>query len=175
MPNYRAVNVSGEILKKGYILAGRDENWTFQSVTHPRKVHVTAKDDPNGPDSWPNMASREFYPNVFELGIWDVDSKAWSFQPSWDEKRTQEVADMMLKSDKSDEQEKSDKEYKAELDVLIRSMRENLVLSQQAHAKYDEAFKYGESDNTEKYAQIYLDRQFVANQMEKLLREKLGL
>lgn len=175
MPNYRAVNVSGDILQKGYILPGSDENWTFQSVTHPRKVHVTAKDDPNGPDSWPNMASREYYANVFNLGIWDVDSKAWSFRPDWDESAIQDITAELLKSDKSDNPDKSDKEYKTELDVLIRSMRENLVLSLEAHAKYDEAFKYGESDNTEKYAQIYLDRQFVANQMEKLLREKLGL
>lgn len=83
-PRFVAVRESGEILRKGDILVSfRNEDWTFQSVTHPRKVFVTAKEDPNGPNGWPNMASQEFYPNVFNLGIWDTQAQDWSFSPNW--------------------------------------------------------------------------------------------
>jgi hypothetical protein len=80
-----AISAINRVAKKGDILRdSRGSDWTFQSVTHPRKVYVTAKDDPNGPDSYPNMASREFYASVFDLGIWDIDAQEWTFEPSWD-------------------------------------------------------------------------------------------
>ena len=83
--SYLAIANDHRILKKGDVLRNhRNEEWTFQSVTHPRKVFVTSKDDPNGPDSWPNLASREFYAGVFHLGIWDISRKEWSWQPHWD-------------------------------------------------------------------------------------------
>lgn len=85
--NLRAVRSNGTFVEKGdKVDSFRQEEWTFQSVTHPRKVHVTDKNDPNGPDSHPNMASREFYANVFNLGIWDLQYKEWTSVPSWPER-----------------------------------------------------------------------------------------
>lgn len=81
---FLAIRRDGSILAKGDILYnGRNDAWTFQSVTHPRKVFVTDKADPNGPDSWPNLSSREFYADVLNVGIWDTEYKDWSFFPSW--------------------------------------------------------------------------------------------
>lgn len=83
--NLRAVRSNGTFVQKDDILHSfRAEGWTFQSVTQTRKLWVTAKDDPNGPDSWPNMASREYYPEVFNLGIWDIQFKEWTFKPNWE-------------------------------------------------------------------------------------------
>lgn len=82
--NLRAVRSNGTFVETGDKVGSfRQEEWTFQSVTHPRKVFVTDKDDPNGPDSYPNMASREFYASVFNLGIWDIQYKEWTFVPFW--------------------------------------------------------------------------------------------
>lgn len=85
LPRYVAVRSNGTILTKGDSVTSfnHNEDWTFQSVTHPRKVFVTAKDDPDGPDSYPNMASREFYASVFDMGIWDTTRKIWTFTPDW--------------------------------------------------------------------------------------------
>jgi hypothetical protein len=68
--------VEGDLL---YIRHQHNAKWKFQSCTHPRKVHVTWKEDPNGPDYHPNMASREFYASVFDVSIWDDDAKEWTF------------------------------------------------------------------------------------------------
>lgn len=85
-PRFVAVQQDGRILNKGDLIHATRTNdeWTYQSTTHPRKVYVTAMDDPNGPESWPNMASQEFYPRVFNLGIWDTKYSEWSDAPSWD-------------------------------------------------------------------------------------------
>lgn len=86
--NLRAVTQFGHILAKGDKLRSAhrtDEIWTFQSVTHPRKVFVTSKEDENGPDSYPNMNSREFYAGVLNVGIWDVQYQDWTFEPEWSE------------------------------------------------------------------------------------------
>jgi len=79
-----AVQRDGTTATKGDILYdGRNDPWTFQSVTHPRKVFVTHKHDTDGPDSWPNRESREFYANVLNVGIWDTERQEWTFHPEW--------------------------------------------------------------------------------------------
>lgn len=57
--------------------------WYFHGVYHPRKATVTYKEDPDGPDYWPNLTTRDFYASVLNLGIWDSKNKAWSFRPDW--------------------------------------------------------------------------------------------
>lgn len=81
---YQAITANATILAKGNKVRDfRDLEWTFQSVTHPRKVYVTRKDDPNGPETYPNLHSREFYASVFNLGIWDTETQSWTFEPEW--------------------------------------------------------------------------------------------
>ncbi len=72
-------------LQKGDIVKTfRNARWTYQSTSHPRKIFVTYKYDPTGPDSWPNMESREFFASVLNAGIWDDFLKIWTFTPEWD-------------------------------------------------------------------------------------------
>lgn len=72
-------------LQKGdSVTTFRSEDWTFQSVAHPRKIFVTQLEDPNGPKAWPNMASREFFASVLNAGIWDNEMEIWTFSPDWD-------------------------------------------------------------------------------------------
>lgn len=86
---------TNRIVKRGDILLdSHGVEWTYQSTTHPRKVFVTTKDDQNGPNSWPNMANREFYASVFNLGIWDTERDEWSFSPDWD---GTDIADILTK------------------------------------------------------------------------------
>lgn len=69
-----AIAKNGEMLHKGDIITSfRNNLYTFHSVTHPRKVTVT---DDNG-------HYRDFYANVFELGIMDDVTGTWTFVPSW--------------------------------------------------------------------------------------------
>lgn len=82
--NLRAVRSDGTFVQEGdKVLSFRNEEWTFGGVSGPRKVWVTDKADPNGPNSYPNMSTREFYPSVFNLGIWDIQFKEWANEPSW--------------------------------------------------------------------------------------------
>lgn len=84
MTRYIAVKQDGTVPNRGDILhTFRDARWTYQSTTHPRKVFVTSKSNPNGPDSWPNKTSMEFYASVFNLAIWDTRYNEWSFTPGW--------------------------------------------------------------------------------------------
>lgn len=83
MSRYIAITPAGVLRKGDKVRDSYNMEWTFQSVTHPRKLFVTAKDDPNGPDSWPNMASREYYANVLDAGIWDIEAQDWTFVPGW--------------------------------------------------------------------------------------------
>lgn len=84
MSQYVAKRADGTTVHKGDVLHnGRGENWTFESVTHPRKVFVSFKNDPNGNDFYPNRESREYYATVFDLGIWDNFAEDWSFRPNW--------------------------------------------------------------------------------------------
>lgn len=93
---YLTIDANGKTLQKNDKLRDfRGDDWTYQSTTHPRKVFVTAKDDPNGPDSWPNMASREFYASVFNLGIWDTNAQEWSFEPDWPAQQINMVEDQL--------------------------------------------------------------------------------
>lgn len=72
-------------LQKGDVVQSfRNEDWTFQSVTHPRKIFVTQLEDPNGPKAWPNMSSREFFASVLNAGIWDNEMEIWTFSPDWE-------------------------------------------------------------------------------------------
>lgn len=81
---YVAVAKNGIITQDSKIVSFRGETWNFDGVTHPRKLNVSTKDDPNGPDSYPNMNMGEYYPSVFDMGIWDVYTGSWSFSPGWD-------------------------------------------------------------------------------------------
>lgn len=71
----------GSIVAQGDTIrtVGDNQPWIFQSVTHPRKLYVIWDTDPNGEPFWPNRDSREFYANVFDLGIWDVEAEEWTF------------------------------------------------------------------------------------------------
>lgn len=81
---FSAFNVHGKTLVKGdKVTDFRGMEWTFQSVTHPSKVFVTYMNDPEGPETYPNRESREFYASVLNLGIWDNDDQWWSFTPEW--------------------------------------------------------------------------------------------
>lgn len=80
---YRAYRADGTILQKGDKLPSKDVLWDFVSCTHPRKIYVEAFNDPNGPHSWPNRESCEYYANVFNLGIYDMNDAEWTFRPSW--------------------------------------------------------------------------------------------
>lgn len=72
-----------ELQKGDKVRDFRGKEWTFQGVTHPRKLYVTKKYDRNGDDFWPNMESREFFASVFDAGIWDNYYAEWSFEPNW--------------------------------------------------------------------------------------------
>ena len=101
-----AITHPTKVLKKGdsitSVFRPSEGPWTFQSVTHPRKLFVTQKDDPNGPDSWPNMASREFYASVFDAGIWDIDAEEWTFRPEWAEEYISELENILRSGIKGD-------------------------------------------------------------------------
>jgi hypothetical protein len=84
--SYVAKRKDGSILTKGEeIRTFRDDQWIFQSVTHPRKIYVIWDEDPDGEPFWPNRSSMEFYANVFDLGIWDEERQEWTFKPGWAE------------------------------------------------------------------------------------------
>lgn len=105
MSRFIAITFPTKVLKKGDPLKSAfrpsEDPWTFQSVTHPRKLFVTSKDDPNGPDSWPNMASREFYASVFNAGIWDIDAEEWTFRPSWHDDYISDIERILRSGGKS--------------------------------------------------------------------------
>jgi len=67
-----------EVVKGNKLTSFRQEVWTFESCTHPRKVNVSQPvvDEPYIYDN-----HREFYANVFDVGIWDTKSNEWTFAP----------------------------------------------------------------------------------------------
>lgn len=87
--NLRAVRANGTFVEKGETVSSgpeSDDKWEFVSITHPRKINVMWKNDPNGSDSWPNVQSMSYYASVLNLGIWDVQFKEWTFRPDGDKK-----------------------------------------------------------------------------------------
>lgn len=82
---YFAFRQDGSYLVKGdKVRDFRDEEYTFESVAHPRKVNISSKLDPNGDDYYPNKMSLQYYANVLNLGIWDAQDGIWTFLPDWD-------------------------------------------------------------------------------------------
>lgn len=55
------------------IISFRNEEWTYISTDHPRKVLVQAE----------NGFKSEFFASVFHLGIWDTKAQMWTFTPDW--------------------------------------------------------------------------------------------
>jgi hypothetical protein len=67
-------NSGSEPLKKGDTLTSfRGEDFTYEGCYHSRKVTVRNKEG----------ALRDYYANVFNLGIWDKAWQGWSFYPEW--------------------------------------------------------------------------------------------
>lgn len=79
MKHYTVIREDGTEVTKGELLFTRDEAWQFVDCTHPRKIHVKQKEDPNGDDFWPNTRNQEFYANVFNVGIYDKETQEWTF------------------------------------------------------------------------------------------------
>jgi hypothetical protein len=74
---FYVITQNGHILQKGDPLTTHDkEYYVFESVTHPRKVYVTAMWDGQ-------VIHREYYANVLNVGIWDNQYNEWSFAPEW--------------------------------------------------------------------------------------------
>lgn len=80
---FRAYRADGTQVHTGDVLGAADNEWIFSSCTHPRKIYVGRLEDPNGPQTWPNKETREFYASVFDLGIYDVTDAEWTFVPNW--------------------------------------------------------------------------------------------
>lgn len=65
MPKFQVFRRNGSQVIKGDTLTDfRNEEWTFQSCTHPRKVYVTFGD-----------AHREFYASVLNVEIRTEDGE----------------------------------------------------------------------------------------------------
>ena len=55
----------------------RNEEVSFLSVTHPRKIYVEFV---TGHPGW----KQEFFASVINAGIWDIENEIWTFAPEWE-------------------------------------------------------------------------------------------
>lgn len=78
---FRVFYENGQEVQKGDVLYSKGEPWIYDGCTHPRKIYVYWDEDPKGEPFYPNRSSREYYANVFDLGIWGETNKEWTFEP----------------------------------------------------------------------------------------------
>lgn len=74
---YKVTRRDGTVLKRGDTVTiapggnSAGEEWIFGGAYHPRKVYVYQMADPDGPQSWPNKSSMEYYASVLDVEISD--------------------------------------------------------------------------------------------------------
>lgn len=99
----RVIESSGYVLHHGDYMDYTDIKdkvcYTFQSVTHPRKVNTI---DSNG-------HTHTYYASVHNVGIWDVRFHEWTFRPSWDESDIERIENDLRNSDNTGNTDNTDK------------------------------------------------------------------
>lgn len=76
----RVFRKDGSQVHKGDpIVSFRGDTWQFGGIVHERKLWAYRDEDPNGAPFYPNRATQDFYPSVFDLDIVDVSDEQQKF------------------------------------------------------------------------------------------------